>query len=176
MHFKDAFGKSVTMTIIQNGFRKCGIYPFDRNAIDKSRLMPSNNNKSLESTIASVSASSKDSTNESTLADVEFQVDQSQDSIKQSTPVKQSKKHPLVTNRLISQDFVDILMVPHVDNTKSNIKTHRYTTKARVLTAASHQQLIKEKDEERARKEKARIDRELKRTAEKNKRSTTPRK
>ena len=176
MHFKDALDKSVTMTIIQNGFRKCGIYPFDRNAINKSRLMPSNNNKSLESTIASVSASSKDSTNESTLADVEFQVDQSQDSIKQSTPVKQSKKHPLVTNRLISQDFVDILMVPHVDNTKSNIKTHSYTTKARVLTAASHQQLIKEKDEERATKEKARIDRELKRTAEKNKRNTTPRK
>ena len=60
-----------------NRFRKCVIYPFDRNAIDKSRLMPSNNSKSLESTIASVSTSSKDSTNESTLPDVQFQVDQS---------------------------------------------------------------------------------------------------
>ena len=57
-------------------------------------------------------------------------------------------------------------MVPHVDNTKSNTKTHRYTTKARVLTAASHPQLIKEKDEERARKEEIRIDRELKRKKE----------
>ena len=77
--FKDAFDKSVTMTAIQNRFRKCGIYPFDRNAIEKSRLMPSNNNKSLESTIASASASSNNSTNNNTLLDVEFQVDQSQD-------------------------------------------------------------------------------------------------
>ena len=60
-----------------NRFRKCGIYPFDGNAIDKSRLMLFNNRKSLESTIASVSTSSKDSTNESTLPDVQFQVDQS---------------------------------------------------------------------------------------------------
>ena len=63
-------------------------------------------------------------------------------------------------------------MVPHVDNTKSNTKTYKYATEARVLTAALHQQLIKEKDEQRARKEKARIDRELKRTAKKNKRNT----
>ena len=170
--FKDAIDKSVTMTTTQNKFRKCGIYPFDRNAIDKSRLMPSNNNKSLESTIASVSASNKDNANESTLPDVEFQVDQSQNLIKQSAPVKQLKKHPLVTNGLISQDLVDILTVPHVDNAKSNTKTHRYITKARVLTAASHQHQIKEKDEERPRKEQARIDRELKRTAKKNKRNT----
>ena len=80
--FKDAFDKPVTMATIQNGFRKCGIYPFDRNAIDRSRLMSSNSNKFLESTIASASVSSKDSTNESTLPDAEFQVDQSQDSIK----------------------------------------------------------------------------------------------
>ena len=150
--FKDAFDKSATMTTIQNKLRKCGIYPFDRNATDKSRLIPSNNNKSLESTIASVSDSSKDTTNESTFLDVEFQVDQSQDSIKESTPMKQLKKYPLVTNGLISQDLVDILMVPHVDNTNSNTKTHIYTKKARVLSAASHQQLIKEKIEERAKK------------------------
>ena len=157
--FKDAFDKSVTMTTIQNKFRKCGIYPLDRNATDKSRLMPSNNNKSLESTMASVSDLNKDTTNESTFPDVEFQVDQSQDSIKQSTPMKQLQKYPLVTNGLISQDLVDILMVPHVDNTNSNTKTHIHTKKARVLSAASHQQLIKEKVEERARKEQARIDR-----------------
>ena len=79
--FKDAFEKSATMTTIQNRFQKCGIYPFDRNAIEKSRFMPSNNNKSLESTIASASASSNNSTNGSTLSDVE--VDQSQDSFNQ---------------------------------------------------------------------------------------------
>ena len=86
--------------------------------------------------------------------------------------MKKSKKHLLVTDGLTSQDLVGILMVPHVDNTKSNTKTYKYTTKARVLTAALHQQLIKEKDEETARKEQARIDRELKRTAKKNKRNT----
>ena len=91
--FNDAFDKSVTMTTIQNKFRKCGIYPFNR----KSRLMSSNNNKSLESTITSVSDFSKDTTNEST-NDVEFQIDQSQDSIKQPTPMKQLKKCPLATN------------------------------------------------------------------------------
>ena len=111
---------------------------FDRNSIDKSRLMPSSNNKSLESTMVSVSASSKDSTKKSTLPDVVFQVDQSQDSIKQSPPVKQLKKHPLVTDGLISEDLLDMLMVPNVDNTNSNTKTHRYTTKSRVLTATLH--------------------------------------
>ena len=82
--------------------------------------------------------------------------------------MKQLKKHPLVTSGLISQDLIDILIVPHVDNTKSNTKT----TKTGGLTAISHQQLIKEKDEEKARKEQARIDRELKHTAKKNKRNS----
>ena len=86
--------------------------------------------------------------------------------------MKQLKKYPLVTNGLISQGLIEILIIPHVDNTKSNTKNHRYTTKAGGLTAISHQQLIKEKGEEKARKGQARIDRELKRTAKKNKRNT----
>ena len=63
-------------------------------------------------------------------------------------------------------------MVPNVGNTKSITKTHRHTTKARFHTAASQQELIKQKDEESARKEQAKIDTELKRRAKKNKRST----
>ena len=52
------------------------------------------------------------------------------------------------------------------------LKPTHIQKKARVLSAASDQQLIKEKVEERARKEQATIDRELKRTAKKNKRNT----
>lgn len=40
--FKIIFEKSFTMNCITEGFRKCGIYPFDPNAIDKTLLLRSN--------------------------------------------------------------------------------------------------------------------------------------
>lgn len=40
--FKVIFEKSFTMDCITEGFRKCGIHPFDPNAVDKSLLLRSN--------------------------------------------------------------------------------------------------------------------------------------
>ena len=39
--FKEAFDKALVVSTIKKGFRKCGIMPFNPDAIDKNRLMPS---------------------------------------------------------------------------------------------------------------------------------------
>ena len=38
--FKVAFEEAMSISTIKNGFRKCGIYPFNPDAVDKKRLMP----------------------------------------------------------------------------------------------------------------------------------------
>ena len=38
--FKEAFG-SITLSTIENGFRKCGIVPLNKDAIDKTKLLDS---------------------------------------------------------------------------------------------------------------------------------------
>ena len=45
--FKEAFEGSLLLSTIKKGFRKCGIVPFNPDAIDKKRLMP---NSSFNST------------------------------------------------------------------------------------------------------------------------------
>lgn len=37
--FKEAFDK-ITIEVIQNGFRACGLYPFDENAVDYDKCIP----------------------------------------------------------------------------------------------------------------------------------------
>jgi len=37
--FKEAFDK-ITIEVIQNGFRACGFYPFDENAVDYDKCIP----------------------------------------------------------------------------------------------------------------------------------------
>ena len=41
--FKEAYDGALIMTTIKKSFRKCGIVPFNPDAIDKKRLMPDNN-------------------------------------------------------------------------------------------------------------------------------------
>ena len=38
--FKEALDKTICLATIKNGFRKTGIYPYNPEAIDKTRLMP----------------------------------------------------------------------------------------------------------------------------------------
>ena len=38
--FKEALDKTIGLATIKNGFRKTGIYPYNPEAIDKTRLMP----------------------------------------------------------------------------------------------------------------------------------------
>ena len=38
--FKESFERSMSLATIKNGFRKTGIYPFNPEAIDKTRLIP----------------------------------------------------------------------------------------------------------------------------------------
>ena len=46
--FKVIFERSFTMSCITEGFKKCGIFPFNPNAIDKSLLLRSNTETNLE--------------------------------------------------------------------------------------------------------------------------------
>ena len=52
--FKEAYEKALSVSNIKNGFRKCGVYPFDPEAIDKKRLIPS-----LVSTNATITQANK---------------------------------------------------------------------------------------------------------------------
>ena len=38
--FKEAWESALTTFLIKKGFRKCGVYPIDRDAVDKSQLAP----------------------------------------------------------------------------------------------------------------------------------------
>ena len=53
--FKVAFEQCLNVGIIKNGFRKCGIVPFNPDAIDKKRLMPTAST-SIETPTASISS------------------------------------------------------------------------------------------------------------------------
>ena len=39
--FKEAFDNALVVSNIKNGFQKCGIMPFNPDAVDKNTLMPS---------------------------------------------------------------------------------------------------------------------------------------
>jgi len=54
--FKVAFEQCMNLITVKNGFRKCGIAPFDPDAIDKKRLMPSTQSSSSHQTEQSLSS------------------------------------------------------------------------------------------------------------------------
>ena len=63
--FKAAFEKALSVSSIKNGFRKCGVYPFDPSAIDEKRLMPSNDSRtanSSENTTSTISSETMSTT------------------------------------------------------------------------------------------------------------------
>ena len=144
--FREAFEKSMCMATIKNGFRRCGICPFDPDAIDWSKLRCDNDRNSTD--LPSTSSNMDSSVSSTTSRDIESCI----------------RKHPLVQNAIIPPRLVNTLILPHFEETKKvNI---RCTNTGRVLTSDEHQSLVKEKMEvakrTEAEKEERRVQRERK--------------
>ena len=161
--FKEAFEKTMSIATVRNGFRKCGICPYNPDAIDKSRLMPTS--KPLEKNIApplevpptstpptSTPAASTPAAS-TAAASVDFSVD-TPVAANNTTSVAMSPAEPFVTAGIIPQHLADVLLLPTPRPTK--IKNTRVITTSRVITNDEYEQLLLQKKEkvERIEKEK----------------------
>ena len=81
--FKESFECSMSLATIKNGFRKTGIYPFNPEAIDKTRLIP-----------IELSPSSTPITATSTLPAVKSTPNETWKNLSTISPLPHLKKHP----------------------------------------------------------------------------------
>ncbi|CAG2211447.1 unnamed protein product [Mytilus edulis] len=123
-----AVDKALSPYIVKNAFRKCGILPFNREAIDRKKLAP-------------LDKSYKGSTSDHTDTD----------------PLCHScgqfvYGHPLVKEGLIPQDLADIF-VPIIGKAKKQLNT-RVVTVARVITGLEWRKQLEDKEEKNTKKTK----------------------
>ena len=141
----------MTTSLIKTGFRKCGIVPPDRNAIDKKRLVNSNCQDSLTNPcINHVSVSSSNNSSLLNATPVEFSVPPQSSSI---------PPNPLIAAGVIPATVYNSIIIPAK---KEEIqKKPRLNTQAKLSTSDEqiHQyeekieKLCKEKEEKERRKE-----------------------
>ena len=124
--FREAFENAVTTEAIQNGFRKCGIFPFNPAAIDSSKVLCDDTAVATTSTTSGL-------------------VDDIPDSILNS---------PFLAGNIIPRRLVTSLIVPHLKESKR--QNTRVSTTSRVLTSDEHRSMVQEKLDaaEKARVEK----------------------
>ena len=161
--FKDTYECTLSIAVIKNGFRKCGVYPFDRNAIDKGRLMPNNESGGSVSTPQSPNFPNNTAEN-----------------INSSTPVNSlpggsySAREALLRSGNIPTSLISSFIFPKTP--EKRVKETCAITKARVLASEESQSQLKEKiaknigeveakkkrqkERERKRKEKERLAKE----------------
>ena len=60
---KEPFEKALSMSNIKSGFSTCGIFPFNRNAIDKTKMFPAGSSSSSNNNNGSSSSSSSNNNN-----------------------------------------------------------------------------------------------------------------
>ena len=58
--FKESYEEAVTIGTIKKGFRKCGIFPYNPEAIDKKRLMPDNSTFNISASSVETTAPLED--------------------------------------------------------------------------------------------------------------------
>lgn len=182
--FKQAYNEKLNVALIQTGFRKCGISPFNPDAIDKKRLMPSD--VTIKTGTLASSVPSEDSsddirlnitpvTERSTVSvdDNPFPslpgaapsvplVDLSGNACS-STPNQRKKPNPLLS--VIPASLVDSLIIPKTPEKKE--RNIRVVTKARVLTSNEQRKLFREKVENKKAEEEAKKKRKLERERKK---------
>ena len=121
--FREAFDKSMVLTCIKNGFRKCGIYPFNPAAIDWSKLAADD---SMPSSSASSAVASTASTS--------------------SAVIPAAIRHnPILEHNIIPERLLECLVIPSL--TEAKTKNPRIITTARVLTSDEHRDQVKAKQE-----------------------------
>ena len=170
--FKESFERSMSLSTIKNGFRKTGICPFNPEAIDKTRLIPLDNNNTPSSSlpqpiptatllgvanmesITPLYAPSATEDLEKSNSDLDFNIH----SIEEAPPLPRSIENILVRMNIVPQYLADMFYLPPG---KRNQKTYkpRVTTVARRITDEVHQKMYKEKQESTAKKEKEKEDR-----------------
>lgn len=156
--FKEAFEKSMVMAIIKNGFRKCGIAPFNPEAVDWTKLT---DDEAIEaSAIDSVPTSAAGATPTSSAAT--------------QSPFASVRDHPMIQGQCFPERLCEVLIVPHFEGRKK--KSVRITTSARVLTSDEHRAEYDKKLEieaqKKAEKEERKANRE-RRKAEKERQKAT---
>ena len=114
--FREAFEKSMCISSIKNGFRKCGVYPFSPEAIDWSKVISDD-----ASPIASASAA----TTSNAVEDIPESI----------------RNNPLLD--IIPRRLLDAFVIPHLHGAKK-VNT-RITTSARVLTSDEHRDMVRSK-------------------------------
>ena len=134
--FREAFEACMIMSTIKNGFRKCGIYPYDPSSIDWTKLK----NDEITEEVPVPPATSSTS---SALSAAEAAV----------------RSHPLVENKVVPERLTDVLLIPHFEGKK--VVSVRVTTSARVLTSDEHRQLLQSKLDEKAKKEAEKLKRRV---------------
>ena len=155
--FKDAYDKTMSIAVIKNGFRKCGIYPFHKDAIDFDRLMP-NGQKNPGKTV-STPPNPINSTS----------VDHLQPN--HSTPINTLPGCSLSASEMLLQSWnipstlVSSFIFPKTPEKNEN-KT-RAITKARVLTSEESQCQLREKVAKNKTEEEAKIKRKEERERKK---------
>ena len=140
--FKEAFEKSMVMATIKNGFRKCGISPFDPSAVDWSKLTDDQTVKSELSDFVPAQTLNESNTTSSLCSP-------------SSSSFAAVASHPMVQSQRFPERLRDVLLIPHFEGQKK--KSVRITTSARVLTSDEHRELFSKKLQDAAEKEEQRI-------------------
>ena len=134
--FREAFENSMVMSTIKNGFRKCGITPFDPTAVDWSKLTddetitPTSNDSSLATACAPISAASSSSISSLSIASI--------------------TSHPIIQSQRFPERLRDVLLIPHFEGQKK--QSVRVATSGRVITSDEHREQVNKKLEEMVRK------------------------
>ncbi|XP_077062847.1 uncharacterized protein LOC143715091 [Siphateles boraxobius] len=158
---KHAYEKAVTTANIMAGFRKAGIYPLSREAVDMTQIVK------LVPTAAAVPASSAVPSSSTTVVSSSSSALPTCSSSPVCPTCNRSAKNPLVETGLIPQYLADILVTPTFGRRAKGIR-RRVPLQARVITSddyVAHLDKLeaKEKKEEKKRKEEQEKKRESKR-------------
>ena len=133
--FREAFEACMILSTLKNGFRKCGISPFNPYAIDWSQLQADETNEATCSAVPSIPRIL----------------------CAESPAAAAVNNHPLVENMTIPDRLTEVLLIPHFEERKK--VTARISTTARVLTSDQHRELLQKKLNEKAEKEAGKIQR-----------------
>jgi len=160
--FKEAYERALSVSTIKKGFRKCGIVPFDPEAIYKKRLIPNNNAAPNLPSTTSTDAADIDLLVNIDLTTTTDNVHCTTDDATMADPVKIEPQHqapsstlpgassssvasrlvsPLVSSGRIPASLLDAFIIPDTPEAKNT----RVVTEARVLTSEDQLTLLREK-------------------------------
>ena len=120
----------MSLETMKNGFHKCGICPFSPEAIDWSKLIDDDDLVSATSSSTTVRPCAS--------APVISETDQPSTSV-----TARIHKHPFVEHKIVPLRLVDVLVIPHLTETKK--PNTRIATVGRVITTDEHRKMVKDK-------------------------------